>query len=256
MEFKLKKKFIADNLGIHEIFGLKCCFRGNDICHLCNASTAKIQYQHSSDLFELYSKEMYNLDVESGKYQPCLLNKSQYYHIKENYAFDLTHDMWQGVVPLELSLLFKHLITENAFSMELLNMRINSFGYLGSDRLNQPNPILIMADKSIKVQQKAAKMACLFRVLPFLIGDKIAVGDGSWDLYLSLSKIIDIGYSREVSVGVSHELDVLVREHHENFKILYPDITLKKNYSTIRFEAKHSYFKTAFGILIVLFEKI
>jgi hypothetical protein len=258
-------QFIADNLGIHEIFGLKCCFRGADICHLCNASTAKIQYQHYSDLFELYTKENYNHDIETGKYQSCLLNESLFYHITDNYAFDLTHDRWQGVVPLELSLLFKHLITENFFSLEFLNMRLNSFGYLENDRLNKPNPILMMVDKNFKVQQKAAKMACLFRVLPFVIGDKIECNDKHWDLYLRLSKIIDVGYTQEVSIGMSHELEIMVREHHENFKLLYPDITLKKkhhnmihygesirrlgnlaDYSTIRFEAKHSYFKTSF----------
>jgi hypothetical protein len=86
-----------------------------------------------------------------------------------------------------------------------------------------------MADKTIKVQQKAAKMACLFRVLPFVIADKISITDEHWQLYLILSKIIDIVYTREISVGVSHELELLVRKHHENFKSLRPEITLKKN---------------------------
>jgi hypothetical protein len=258
-------QFVADNLGIHEIFGLKCCFRGEDICHLCNASTTTIQTQHSPELFERYTKIKYNDDIDRGKYKQCLLNQSKFYHITENYAFDLTHDLWQGVVPLELSLLFKHLIKQNSFELEFLNMRLSSFSYLGTDRLNKPNPILRMADKTIKVQQKAAKMACLFRVLPFVIADKISITDEHWQLYLILSKIIDIVYTREISVGVSHELELLVRKHHENFKSLYPEITLKKkhhnmihygesirrlgnlvDYSTIRFEAKHSYFKTSF----------
>jgi hypothetical protein len=41
-------QFVADNLGIHAIFGLKCCLRGEDICNLCNASTTTIQTQHSA----------------------------------------------------------------------------------------------------------------------------------------------------------------------------------------------------------------
>ena len=28
---------VGDNLGIHQIFGIKQCFRGENICHLCNA---------------------------------------------------------------------------------------------------------------------------------------------------------------------------------------------------------------------------
>ena len=27
----------GDNLRIHQIFGIKQCFRGENICHLCNA---------------------------------------------------------------------------------------------------------------------------------------------------------------------------------------------------------------------------
>ncbi len=103
---------------------------------MCNASTTTIQTQHSSELFERHTKIKYNDDIGRGKYKQCLLNQSKFYHITENYAFDLTHDLWQGVVPLELSLLFKHLIRENAFELEFLNLRLNSFSYLGSDRLN------------------------------------------------------------------------------------------------------------------------
>ena len=260
-------QFVADNLGIHEIFNLKCCFRGEDICHLCNASSSTIQTFHATNLFKTYTKENYKIDVNNGKYKPCILNKSNFYHITDNYAFDLTHDLWAGIVPLELSLLFKHLTSKdvNAFNLEFLNNRIKTFGYIGSDRVNKPNPILLMTDKSIKVKQKVAKMSCLFRVLPFIIGDKIPVDDEIWKLYLLLSRIIDILYTREVSVGITYELELLVREHHEQFKIIYPKTTLKKkhhnmihygeslrrlgnliDYSTIRFEAKHSYFKTSF----------
>jgi hypothetical protein len=27
------------DLGLHQIFGIKCCFRGENLCHLCNASS-------------------------------------------------------------------------------------------------------------------------------------------------------------------------------------------------------------------------
>ena len=261
-------QFVADNLGIHEVFNLKCCFIGENICHLCNASSITIQELHSTDLFEKYTKEKYEIDVKNGKYKPCLLNSSNYFHITDNYAFDLTHDLWAGIVPLELALLFTHLTSKNvkAFELDFLNMRIKSFSYKGSEGTNKPNPILkIVKGNQIKVRQKAAKMACLFRVLPFLIGDKIDQNDKHWELYLLLSRIIDILYTRETSVGVTYELEILIREHHERFKLLYPQVTLKKkhhnmihygesirrlgnliDYATIRFEAKHSYFKTSF----------
>ena len=37
----------GDNLGIHQMFGLKCCFSSTSICHLCNANTKLIQEKMS-----------------------------------------------------------------------------------------------------------------------------------------------------------------------------------------------------------------
>ena len=41
------------------------------------------------------------------------MNNSNYFHITDNYAFDLTHDMLAGIVPLELALLLTHLTSKN-----------------------------------------------------------------------------------------------------------------------------------------------
>jgi hypothetical protein len=41
----------ADNLGIHQIFNLKCSFINENICHLCNASTSTIQDNFNAKKF-------------------------------------------------------------------------------------------------------------------------------------------------------------------------------------------------------------
>ena len=150
-----------------------------------------------------------------------------------------------------------HLISIKAFDLDFLNLRIKSFSYKNSERKHKPSPILITGHK-IRVRQKAAKMACLFRILPFIIGEKIDKKDENWELYLMLSRIVDIIYTRHNSIGVTYQLEIMIREHHEKFKLLYPDFTLKPkhhnmihygeairrlgnlvDYSSIRFEAKH-----------------
>ncbi|CAF0926871.1 unnamed protein product [Brachionus calyciflorus] len=45
----------ADNLGLHQIFNLKCNFLGENICHLCDASSEKIQYLFNESCFERIS---------------------------------------------------------------------------------------------------------------------------------------------------------------------------------------------------------
>ena len=107
--------------------------------------------------------------IDEGIYLNSALNEAVYYHILDNYGFDLTHDIWLGVVPLEVSLVLTSLIEKKYFTIELINSRINKFQYGSTDLNNKPN-LLYMCDKSVKVKQKAAKMACLFKLLPFIIG--------------------------------------------------------------------------------------
>ena len=257
----------GDNKGLHMIFGLKMGFRGDNICHICNASSKEFSKCGSESSFLKITKEMYAENISKGVYSACLLNESEFYHTTENYAFDITHDLWEGVVPLELKLIINGLIDENHFEIKFLNARIASFNYSSIDAANKPNLIIINADKSLKMKNKAAKFSCLFRLLAFIIGDKVPENNKFWDLYLVLSQIIDIIYSRKISEIQSEQLDWLVQEHHCKYLTLFPNETLKKkhhnmihygtairklgsllDYATLRFEGKHSYFKTSHKI--------
>ena len=145
-----------------------------------------------------------------------------------------------------------------------MNARIASFNYSFIDAPNKPNLIIINADKSLKMKNKAAKFSCLFRLLSFIIGDKVPVKNKYWELYLILSQIVDIIYSRDITEIQTHQLNWLIQDHHLKYLSNFPNETLKKKhhnmihygtaisklgnlleYATLRFEGKHSYFKTS-----------
>ena len=89
---------LGDNLGIHQVFNLKCCFTGENICHLCDASTESIQKKFNHGSFQtklkrdyefceinmrikiygvLFTKDMYiKYENECKKYEnePCFKN--------------------------------------------------------------------------------------------------------------------------------------------------------------------------------------
>jgi len=111
----------------------------------------------------MYTKASYNKLVDDGIFKYCVLNESPKFHILENYAFDMTHDLWLGVVQNELGLVLSSLIDQKLFKLDFLNARIKSFNYGNTDFGNRPN-LLFMPDKStgVKIKQKAAKTACLF----------------------------------------------------------------------------------------------
>ena len=262
---------VGDNLGIHELFGLRMSFNGEYLCYKCNASKDSIQKHHLESDFIINTHETKQKLIDDGLMKPCVLNELKYFNETCNYAFDITHDLWEGVVPYELSLLFEQIIFEDELfgknGLDFLNQRIHSFNYGPKDAVNKPSLIKLKSSKKIKIKEKAAKCCCLFRMLPFLIGDKIPDEYSFWNLYLILSKIVDIIYTQGISGGQTDELNWLVQEHHFMYKQLYPNSTLKKkhhnmvhygtairrlgclvDYSTIRFEGKHSYFKNAHRI--------
>lgn len=55
---------------------------------------------------------------------------------------DIMHDQLEGVLPLEVKLLFKKYIQDDGyFTLELLNERISNFDYGSPDVSNKPSPI-------------------------------------------------------------------------------------------------------------------
>jgi hypothetical protein len=121
----------------------------------------------------MFTISSYNKLLEQNVFKKCVLNQLNNYHILDNYAFDLTHDMWLGVVQVELGLVLNSIIVDKLFTLDFLNGRIKSFNYGSTDFKNRPNLVYLnKQDKSagIKIKQKAAKTLCLFKLLPFIIG--------------------------------------------------------------------------------------
>lgn len=265
-------QFVADNLSHHQVFGLKCNFTGEDICHLCNASSDNIQSKFVESQFEIMNKNILNSKIQFWcnqkipHYKHCVLNETIYFHTTDNYAFDLTHDLWEGIVPVLIDLLLEEYIKEKKyFSLEFLNHRISSFKFGLSDVKNKPNLIRINTNSQSKnafnLKQKAAKCMCLFRVLPFVIGEKIDENNKCWAIYKKLSLIIDLLYVEFPSSVVPAQLEWLIQEYQFLYKDLFKRNLTKKHhnmvhypnairkygslvaFTTLRYEAKHSYFK-------------
>jgi len=168
---------LGDNLGIRQIFGIKACFIGENICHLCNASTNLIQKFHHESDFIRKTKKSYDNRIKTLNADPnnvklfglntgTILNDLNYFHITSNHMFDLAHDIWEGIGRLEINLLLEQLIKiEKLFSLDLLNDRIHMFNYGQVEKRNKPNSIL-SEGSSLRVKDKAINTYCLFRFLP------------------------------------------------------------------------------------------
>ena len=89
--------------------------------------------------FQMITLSIYEKLIQNEVYKKCALNDSSNYHILKNFAFDLTHDIWLGVIQCELSLVLTSLINQKSFSLEFSNDRIKGFNYGPIDIENRPN---------------------------------------------------------------------------------------------------------------------
>ena len=69
----------------------------------------------------------------------------------------------------------------------------------------------------------ATQMLCLFHFIPVMIGDKVPYGNENWQCYLRLWNITAVVTAPEIPRDDVWYLRVLINEHHEAFKHLYPD---------------------------------
>ncbi|KAJ8029948.1 hypothetical protein HOLleu_29486 [Holothuria leucospilota] len=258
----------GDNLGIHSLFGFAQGFTANFPCRICKMHRNDARYATAEDPDIFRTKENYQMDVNTadvattGVRNDCPLNMVEHFHVIDNFAPDIMHDLLEGICPLELKLVMKCLIDRGYFDINLLNSRIVSFNYGSSDSSNKP---CILSMSSLNHPdgapgQNSAQMWCLIRHIPLMMGDLVPEDDEHWELLLLLAQCMDIIFSPVISVGDTIYLQELIRDHHSHFLTLFPGRHLKPKHHhlthyprlirkvgplirfwTMRFEAKHNF---------------
>ena len=90
------------------------------------------------------------------------------------------HDILEGIAPLEIKMLLRHLINQKFLTLEEYNSRLINFSY-GYTESDKPVPILsriLFGDGSLR--STASQMLLLCRILPFIIGSKVPQDDTHW----------------------------------------------------------------------------
>lgn len=264
---------IADNLGAHSLAGFTESFSGHYICRFCTAQKSEIQsVDVYSGAFSLRTKEIHETHLKTaqdtqtscfGVKRSCPLTEHlNHFHVSTGYPPDIVHDLFEGVVPFELALCLSILISKKYFSLDSLNACILKFPFKWSDKKNRPHLIPHTYSSRKTVGGNAHENWCLIRFLPFLIGDFVPEDELAWQVILDLKEIVELAVAPVHTQETIAYLDVKVSEHRQRLLELIPGETLKpkhhylEHYShlimcfgplvgvwTIRFEAKHSFFK-------------
>lgn len=264
---------IADNLGAHAIGGFVESFSCGSICRFCTGDRSEFQTKDvSSGAFILRTKDIHDNHVLSaqesericcGVKKQCVLTEHlSHFHVNTGYPPDIVHDLFEGVVQVELARCLSLLISKKYLTLDLINTLIQTFPFKWGDKTNRPHTIPRSFTSSNTLGGNAHENWALLRFLPFLIGCIVPEDEPAWLVILDLKDIVELVVAPVHTDETIAYLEAKIYDHRQRFLELFPHVKLlpKHHYLehypemircfgslvalwTMRFEAKHSFFK-------------
>lgn len=146
-------------------------------CRFCTGKSSDIQlYSVASGAFTL-SKELHQVHVKQaqdtgtgccGVKRECVFTKNlSHFHVIFGYPPDLAHDVFEGIIPVELAHCLTVLISKKFFTLADLNNAILKFPYKWEDKTNRPHVVSQTFSSTKTVGGNAHENWSLLRFLPF-----------------------------------------------------------------------------------------
>jgi hypothetical protein len=256
---------LGDNLGLNCILGFARSFSAIFFCRFCKMQLSETQ--HSCVENKLLQRTIlnYQVDVElndfakTGVREESILNTIPSFHVVENFAVDIMHDMFEGVCHRDVILILNYLLKNSNITLQTINSRKQHFEYGYIHTGNRSVPISPHHLKTKKLKMTSSEMSTFIHFLPLILGDLVEPGK-LWDFVICLNKMIDILMSQNLSEELIITFNSLVFEHHQTVVHFFKRNLIRKDhhlthYANIirmsgpvkhlwctRFEAKHREF--------------
>lgn len=264
---------VADNLGAHGLAGFVESFSGDYFCRFCTATRSEIQSKEvKNGEFALRTEELHHAHVASarekgvacyGVKNTCVLAESlSFFKVTAGFPPDVAHDLFEGIVPIELAECFRLLIAKKYFTFDSLNEMIQTFPYKWGDKTNRPHLLPRTFQSKKSVGGNAHENWCLLRLIPLIVGKLIPEDEPAWQLILDLKDIVDLVVCPIHTNESIAYLESKISEHRYRYQELFPERRLLPKHHflehypamiplfgplillwTMRFEAKHAFFK-------------
>ena len=265
----------ADNLGAHSIGGFIESFSGQYVCRFCTGKKEDFQTEEvRSGAFQLRTKESHSKHVQTVEENEAMTNcfgvkkncpltgNLKHFHVMTGYPPDILHDLFEGIVPVELARCLSVLISKKYFTLDILNNLIKQFPYKWADKTDCPSPIPLKFSTTSTIGGNAHENWVLLRLLPFIIGSKVPYGEQAWEILMELKDIVELVVAPYFTEETIAFLDCKISDHRQHFQELFENIKLIPKHHfvehyphmircfgplvavwTMRYEAKHSFFK-------------
>lgn len=196
------------------------------------------------------------------KRQCAFTEKLSNFHVLSGYPPDLLHNVFEGIVPVELALCFDVFIKKKYVTVSDINLAIQHFPFKWTDKTNSPKSVPLSFGTRKSIGGNAHENWALLRFLPFLIDPKIPVDEPAWLILMNLKEVVELIVAPVHTQESISYLDIKISEHKHRLigvfshQKLLPKHHFLEHYSeliesfgplvalwTMRFEAKHSFFK-------------
>jgi len=262
----------SDNLSAHMVGGFNGSFSCGRFCRYCMTDYISRTDKFSEAYCELRSPDTHKAHVELvvndaahcqlyGVRGACVFSELQYFEPINCLPPDVMHDLFEGVMQVNVEVVVKGLVRSGHFTILELNSTLASFAYGPTDVGDKPIPFAVdFVKKDKTISGKAVEKWCLFRKM-VLIGDKVPPTNKFWELHLICREICAIVLAPVVDVEWIPYLELLISNHHKllvnlsprsfkpkvHFLTHYPRLILLygplRYLWCMRFEAVHQYFK-------------
>lgn len=115
-----------------------------------------------------FVEELRQKSVKSinGVKSECVLGKHLlFFHPITGFPPDVLHDLFERVIPVELSLCLKNLISKGFMTFDALNDCIKSFPYKYSDKVKKPQKIPKTSFEKLQVMGMEIGHCCAYFLL-------------------------------------------------------------------------------------------
>ena len=274
VNFKVELATISsDNLSAHSLAGFNASFNAGRICRFCMASYDEIKHHFAESDFLLRSNDLHlyhleaiaNLDANKAIYgvrDNCCLSVLPYFEVVNSFPPDAMHDVLEGIIPALLKALLSDFVNDKLISIDEVNHGIDHLQYGQNDRKNKPPNLPKRLITTGSISGSASEKWCLFRNLPLMIGNSVPAGHKAWELYLLFRDIADVTFAPVIDKSWIPWLQDEIQSFLESFALMHPESFVPKFHFLVhyprllvefgplkhlwcmRFEAKHSFFKT------------
>lgn len=175
-------------------------------------------------------KDLNKIQAICGIQEDSALNETPHYSPFKNDTGDTLHDVLEDHGNFAFKLATSKIIetNEHDFVEGDFNNRIETFDYGQAEKPNKPSANITKETlqkvlKEHKFKQRGGQLRCFFRVFPFLVSDIVPSDDPYLQFVLKYNRICELVFAPKIRKSSLSYLHELIRQHCNEFKILFPE---------------------------------